>query len=139
MKLTNLQIINMLNCLDKYKSYKLPQKITYTMYKNNVLLQNEYKIYEMALQKLITDYSEHVVKDDEGQVVIDKILNLPKVKDEVHNEFITKLNDLLTLTIDIELCKMNSENFDYDNKNDNYDVLTNEDMINLQSILCDVK
>ena len=53
MKLTNLQIINMLNCLDKYKSYKLPQKITYTMYKNNVLLQNEYKIYEMALQKLI--------------------------------------------------------------------------------------
>ena len=38
MKIKNTEVISMLNNLSKYKDTKLPQKISYAITKNNIIL-----------------------------------------------------------------------------------------------------
>ena len=57
MKTKNFTIINMINTLNSFAEKKLPQKISYAITRNLMLLQKDYDCYSKSIEKL---FEEHV-------------------------------------------------------------------------------
>ena len=120
MKFTNFQIVKMFDDLGKYAQTKMPQKISYAITKNLMILQKEYQCYERELQKLFENYKDKTEKDSDGE--IKKYENgLPMIKDEYMVEFEKDLNELLSINVDVELYLIPEEAFDYIDSSSFYD------------------
>lgn len=136
MKTSNFGIIALINTLNKYGSKKLPQKISYSITRNLMTLQKEYECYNESFNKLIGEYSEHIKRDGEGNMVFTQN-GVPVVEGECHDDFENELYELLNIEVDISIKTVDEDVFDYDDCNGRYDILTVNDIIALQKIICE--
>ena len=136
MEIKNKTLINIINILDKYGSMKLPQKISYAITKNIIILKREFKIYNMQLKKIIESYLEYATKDENGKPkMYDN--GLPMVENtEKSDELLAEVQDLLDISINVDLFKIDFETFNYDDKGV-YNTLSSQDIMTLSTILCD--
>lgn len=134
MKITNGTLINMINVLNKCGQKKLPQKISYAITKNTINLSGDYECYSKSIQKIISDYKDYIIKDENGKQKVSDI-GLPIVDDAHMADYISEINELLKIEIDVNLYTIDDSVFDYDDSK--YDALTAREMLQLQTILCE--
>ena len=135
MRMRNIELIIISNNLEKYKDKKLPQKISYAITKNNMLIMQEQKVYIEEFNKIIKEYDEYIIKDTDGQMKLNTN-GIPMVKSEVEKEYMQKVNDLLNIEFYIDLFTISEECFNYDDTIGKYDVLSPSEIMFLQSFLC---
>lgn len=135
MKMTNFVLINLMNTLQVYAEKKLPQKISYAITRNVMNIAREYQIYESQLKKIFDEYSEYMIKDDKGEIKVNRNA-IPIVEEIVSKEFNQQIEDLLNIKINVDMYFINSNNFDYED-NGHYDAMSANDIMILQSILCE--
>jgi len=135
MKLTNIEIVNIINILEQYSEKKLPQKISYAITKNILILKEDYLCYEKELNKIFDIYDADLQKDEEGELIRSEN-GIPLLKKGSNNSFVKDVTELLNITVDINLYKINSELFDYIDAENRYDPLSPKDIIVLQDVLC---
>ena len=134
MKMTNFTLVNMVNALQNYSDKKLPQKISFAITRNLIKISKEYDVYDTQLKKLFESYSDHMVKDDEGNIqTYDS--GIPIVDDSIKAEFDEQIAELLNIEIEVDMYYIDPEVFDYDDKGI-YDAMSAQDIMVLQSILC---
>lgn len=138
MKVTNFAVINMINTLEKFAGKKLPQKISYAITRNLFFLQKDYECYIKSLNKIFSEYDEYIVKDEEKNFMVND-LGLPIIDSKVEKEFNDDIANLLNIEIEINFYNIPENVFDYEDGLNRYDSLSAEDIINLQSVLCDMK
>lgn len=137
MKYRNIEIINVINFLNKFGDMKLPAKISFAIIKNQNYFNKEYKDYTDALQKMYEAYSDSFKKDKDGKVVTNES-SIPVIEDkEISQKMYGELNDLLSLEVEVERFYIDESVFDYDDSK--YDVLTPKDMFGLMDFLCNKK
>ncbi len=136
MKMTNLVMVNLMNTLQAYSVKKLPQKISFAITRNLMKISKEYEAYDTQLKKLFESYSDHIIKDENGNNKINTS-GIPIVDDSVKTEFNEQIKDLLDIEIDIDMYLIDPEIFNYDDKGI-YDAMSAQDIIVLQSVLCDM-
>lgn len=129
MKIKNLVLIDMINKLQAYSAKKLPQKISYAITRNMMELAKEYQAYDTELKKLFDSYGEYLKFGKDG---------VPIVDDKVKDEFNSQIMELLNIEIEITPHYIDQNAFDYDD-NGVYDALSAQDIVILQSVLCDTK
>ena len=134
MKMTNYTLVNLVNELGSFMNKRLPQKISYAITRNVILATNEYKIYETQVNKIMEKYSDHMVKDESGNLKINDA-GIPEVEEAVKKEYYEKLAELLNVEIDINIYTIDESAFNYED-NEKYDNLSPNEIIQLQSILC---
>ena len=115
----------MLNQLAEYQNAKLPQKISYAITKNLITLQKEYDVYEAQLNKIIASYSDHILKDENNNPIMNN--GIPVVDQSVFKDYHEQIEDLL-----------DEDAFDYDSNN-MYTALSPNDNIRLQNLLAEPK
>lgn len=135
-KLTNFALVNIINVLEKFADKRLPQKISYAITRNAVLLKNDYNCYIKSINKLLEDYSEYVVRDKNNNIMKDDS-GIPIVDPKVSEEFKDEISNLLNIEIDVQLYTIPENIFDYEDSLGRYDSLSASDIMNLQDILCD--
>jgi hypothetical protein len=136
MKISNSKIVMHVNKLSDFKDKKLPQKISYAIAKNALILTNEYKIYETEFNKLNEQYAKYMNVNNDGTVELNAN-GIPMIIDDyMRNEYISKLNDLLSIEVDINLYLIDEECFNYDDTMGRYDTLSPLELIFLRSVLC---
>lgn len=135
MKLTNFAVVNMINTLEKCAEKKLPQKISYTITRNLMLLQKDYDCYIKSLNKLFSNYDDYIVKD-ENKNIMNNDVGIPIVDSKVEKEFNEEISNLLNIEIEIKLHCIPENVFDYEDNANRYDSLSATDIINLQTVLC---
>lgn len=134
MKMTNFTLVNMVNALQNYSDKKLPQKISFAITRNLIKISKEYDVYDTQLKKLFESYSDHMVKDDEGNIqTYDS--GIPIVDDSIKVEFDEQISELLNIEIEVDMYYIDPDVFDYDDKGI-YDAMSAQDIMVLQSILC---
>jgi len=137
MKITQLDLVNIINTLNLYGEKKLPQRISYAITKNIILTKDDYICYEKELRKIFFRHEDLLQKDADGNIICNQN-NMPLVKEDVHdNEFNTEIMNLLNLELDVELYHIPSDAFDYSDDGGKYDALSPNDIIVLQRILCE--
>lgn len=134
MKMTNYTLVNLVNALEAYRNKKLPQKISYAITRNVMLATSEYQIYEAQLNKIMEEHSDKMVKGKDGKLIINEI-GIPEVEKAVKQEYLNAIADLLNIEIDVDIYTIDESVFDYEDSN-KYDVLSPNEIIELQSILC---
>lgn len=137
MKITNFVLVNIMNTLQGYGEKKLPQKISYAITRNLMKISKEYDVYDTQLKKIFEEYSEHMIKDEDGNVKTNQN-GIPIVEASVSDEFGEQIADLLNIEIEIDLHYISQETFDYDDKGI-YDAMSAQDIMVLQSILCETE
>lgn len=133
MTITNFDLIQIYNLLESCGSKKFPQKISFAITKNLIDLKAEVDIYQQALQKLFQSYDSVIIKKEDGTPELNE-QGVPKVKEEERVNFEHDLLDLLNTEVDIKFYQIDQELFNYDD--DRFDILTPQDMFNLQKVLC---
>lgn len=133
-EVTNFDIINMIGILERYTETRLPQKISYAITRNIMLMQNDYKCYSDELNKILKRYEEYMVKDNNQKIVTNQN-GLPVVKDEVVDDYNDEICSLLNIKINIELYTIPISSFNYE-EDGKYNSLLPKDIMILQSILC---
>ncbi len=134
MKLQNINLINYNTTLSKYADKRLPQKISYAITKNMIVISNELETYQQALKKILSNYEEYQVKNEKGEVE-NLPIGIPKVDEEHLQDYLGEINDLLNVETEVNLHTIPEEAFDYPD-NDRYDAMTATDILTLQQILC---
>lgn len=134
MKMTNFTLVNMMNVLQSYSDKKLPQKISFAITRNLMKISKEYSVYDAQLKKLFESYSDHMVKDDDGNMqTYDS--GIPIVDESIKAEFDEQISELLNIEIEVDMYYIDPDVFDYDDKGI-YDAMSAQDIMVLQSILC---
>lgn len=137
MKMKNQKVINTINLLDSFSEKKLPQKISYAIIKNILLLKNEYNIINTGLEKIFNQYKDYFIVNDNNELIRNRN-GTPALSDEAKKEeMYTQLSELLNIEIEIPIYTISLDYFNYDDNNI-YDVLTPQDIMTLSSILCDI-
>lgn len=137
MKMKNQKVINTINLLDSFSEKKLPQKISYAIIKNILLLKNEYSIINTGLEKIFNQYKDYFIVNDNNELIRNRN-GIPALSDEnKKEEMYTQLSELLNIEIEIPIYTISLDYFNYDDNNI-YDVLTPQDIMTLSSILCDI-
>lgn len=137
MKMKNQKVINTINLLDSFSEKKLPQKISYAIIKNILLLKNEYNIINTGLENIFNQYKEYFIVNDNNELIRNRN-GVPALSDEnKKEEMYTQLSELLNIEIEIPIYTISLDYFNYDDNNI-YDVLTPQDIMTLSSILCDI-
>lgn len=134
MLVTNFKILETLSLLQNFEEKKFPQKISYGIIKNLQILNREREIYLKGLDKIISNYEEHLQKDANGQIIYNQN-GLPIVDKEVEKDFFKEVNDLLSIQVEINLYTIPDTTFDYES-NGRYDELSLKDTLLLMSVLC---
>lgn len=134
MKINNFDLIQILNILDSYSDKKLPQKITFAITKNLILLQDEAKSYQESLKKLLEKYDSYIIKDENGNNKMDK-QGVPEIQESQQQNFNNELMELLQMTLEINLYQIEEDSFNYEDE-ERYDSLSAQDIIKLEQILC---
>lgn len=135
MKINNFVLINMNQQLSNYASTRLPQKISYAITKNILILKNDIEVYEKALQKLFDSYKDYIEKDESGDMKYSSS-GIPIISDDTaRNDFSKELDELLNIEIDADLYRIDEELFNYEDS-DRYDSMTAMDILKLRELLC---
>jgi len=135
MKVSNYGMINLMNTLDMFGNRKLPQKISYAITRNIMILSSEYECYEKSLKKIFDRYDEYFERDENSQIIVNDN-GIPVVCAEKSEDFASELTELLNIEINIDIKHISLDVFDYDDISGKYDILTPQEIIMLQSILC---
>ena len=130
----NFELVNIVNILDSYSNYKLPQKISYAITRNMIALQGDVECYSKMLSNIIEKYKDYIVKDNDGNDVINS-LGIPDVDSEHIEDYTKDLNELMDFDIDATMYYINFDEFDYNGEK--YDLLSASDIMRLQEVLCD--
>lgn len=136
MKLTNYALVTMINTLENNADKRLPQKISYAITRNLVLFQKDYDCYRKSISKLFSEYEEHFVRDEQGDVTYND-MGIPVINDEAARDFQEELENLLKIEIEVEPFYIEENAFNYEDYAGRYDSLSAIDIMNLQTILCD--
>ena len=136
MKMSNYTMVNVLNTLNSFGNKKLPQKISYAITRNIMIFRKEYEFYEREFGKLLVKYDKDIEKDVDGNIVHNKD-GVPVVNGEASKDFYNELNELLMIELDISIYQISPEVFDYEDS-ERYDAMSASEIIQLQSILCDM-
>lgn len=135
MKITNVGIINMLQLFNKYSDKKFPQKISYAINRNKLYLDEEYKVYQDSLEKLMKSYQDYFEKDDDGNLKTHEN-GIPFISSPHDQEFNEELAELLSLEVEVNKYSIPMEAFDYDD-NGRYELLSANDIGILTNLLCE--
>ena len=135
MKIQNAILITYMNILGLYADKKLPQKICYAITKNILLIENELAAYQKSLSKIIEKYNDYIEKDENDETILLPI-GVPQVDDKHKDDYIREINELLSIEVDVNLYKIDENNFDYVDS-ERYDILSAKDIITLRNILCE--
>lgn len=136
MKFTNYEIINALNILRKFADNKFPQKISYAITRNIKTLDTEYQEYQTQLKKILDEYKDYVLTDENGVQRLSPE-GIPLVADDKMGDYVNDINELLDYTSDITIHTVDDSAFDYDDAR--FDCLTPNDILMLQEIMCERK
>lgn len=134
MKMKNAEIVMNLNNLSRLAEKRLPQRISYAMTKNNMILAKEYEVYSKELEKLNKEYDGHMIKNDKGEIELHPS-GIPKVDTKVEKEYYGKINELLNIEIEVDLYKIDEECFNYDDTESRYDSLSFAEQMILRPLL----
>lgn len=134
MKINNLDLVQIQHVLNENSNKKLPQKISFAIIKNIMQLNNDFEIYQKALQKIFSSYNEYIIKDENGKPKTNN-WGIPLINKEHQEDFNKELMELLQTEIEIELYQIEEDAFNYED-NDRYDALSAQDIYNLQKIIC---
>ena len=134
MKINNFDLIQIYNILDKNSNKKLPQKITFAITKNIIQLSSDFEIYQKSLQKIFSSFDDYLIKDENGQPKMNKN-GIPLIDPFYQKDFDKEIMELLNTKINVNFYQIEEDSFNYED-NDRYDVLSAQDILNLQRILC---
>lgn len=135
MKMTNLTMINVMNTLNAYSNKKLPQKISFAITKNLLVINKEYQAYEIELKKIFNEYADYFIMDENGNKTYNN-QGIPLVTEEKSTEYQNDIYELLSIDVDVDLYLIDLDCFDYDDRFNNYDNLSAHEIATLQSIIC---
>lgn len=135
MKMTNFEMVNMIVFLDRFADKKFPQRVSYALTKNAILLEKENQCYTIELNKLFDRYDDKTVIDENGNKKINS-MGIPVIEAEYSKEFDEELSELLNMIVDIDIYTIDESLFDYDDQNGKYDVLSSAEMFQLQKYFC---
>lgn len=135
MKYKNIEIVNIVKFLDSVSEKKLPQKISYAIMRNTSNFQKEYNYYEQALKKVLESYKDFFVKKSDDELVMISI-GVPLVDDKHMEEYTEEIQELLNIEVEIQIYKIDSKDFDYEDLNGKYDVLTVKELLQLTNLFC---
>lgn len=134
MVLTNNDMVETMSKLWSISDKLLPQKISFAIAKNLLLLSKEYKNYEEKLKELLLSHEEDLQADENGKIITNDT-GVPIIKSDCSSELRKEVQDLLDSAVEIEFHRTSFNAFDYFD-NEKYDALSPEQIIALQKILC---
>ena len=102
------QIIAFRNAGDLFGDYKLPLKVAYKLNKLKKAIEVEGEFYANKFQEIVDTYAK---KDENGQVVFSDDGNQIIIQDGKVEECNQALNDLQTLTVEIDNCNLTIDDF----------------------------
>ena len=102
------QIIAFRNAGDLFGDYKLPLKVAYKLNKLKKAIEVEGEFYANKFQEIVNTYAK---KDENGQVVFSDDGNQIIIQDGKVEECNQALNDLQTLTVEIDNCNLTIDDF----------------------------
>ena len=102
------QIIAFRNAGDIFADYKLPLKVAYKLNKLKKAVEVEGEFYSNKFQEIVDTYAK---KDDNGQVVFSDDGNQIMIQDGKIEECNQALEDLQTLTVEIDNCNLTIDDF----------------------------
>lgn len=135
MKYKNIEIVNIVNFLNSISEKKLPQKISYAIMRNTSNFQKECNYYEQALKKILESYKDFFVKKFDDELVMTSS-GVPLVDDKHMEEYTEEIQELLNIEVEIQIYKIDSKDFDYEDPNGKYDVLTVKELLQLTNLFC---
>jgi len=112
MKLTNYDILMVQSIISKNGNSNFPQKIMYALFKNEKILKEHTELYQQMLMKILDNYKDFVIFDEEGNAEMFE-MGVPKVKEEVREQYLKDIEELLKIEVDVDIYKIDSEIFDY--------------------------
>lgn len=135
MILKNKDILARVNVLDEYCTKRFPQRISYAITRNAKIFSDEVEFYNKELKKILDDYKEYYVNDENGKPKINEANGLPIIDPEHSNDFMHEIMELLEIEVDVNPYFIREELFDYDDSK--YDAMSAIDIMNLQNVLCE--
>lgn len=135
MILKNKDILARVNVLDEYCTKRFPQRISYAITRNAKIFSDEVEFYNKELKKILDDYKEYYVNDENGKPKINEANGLPIIDPEHSNDFMHEIMELLEIEVDVNPYFIREELFDYDDIK--YDAMSAIDIMNLQNVLCE--
>ena len=135
MILKNKDILARVNVLDEYCTKRFPQRISYAITRNAKIFSDEVELYNKELKKILDDYKEYYVNDENGKPKINEANGLPMITPEHSNDFMHEIMELLEIEVDVNPYFIKEESFDYDDSK--YDAMSAIDIMNLQNVLCE--
>ena len=102
------QIIAFRNAGDIFGDYKLPLKVAYKLNKLKKAIEVEGEFYSNKFQEIVDTYAK---KDDNGNVVFSDDGNQIMIQDGKIEECNQALEDLQTLTVEIDNCNLTIDDF----------------------------
>jgi hypothetical protein len=135
MILKNKDILARVNVLDEYCTKRFPQRISYAITRNAKIFSDEVELYNKELKKILDDYKEYYVNDENGKPKINEANGLPMIAPEHSNDFMHEIMELLEIEVDVNPYFIREELFDYDDSK--YDAMSAIDIMNLQNVLCE--
>lgn len=135
MKYKNIEVVSIVNFLNSISEKKLPQKISYAIMRNTSNFQKECNYYEQALKKILEGYKDFFVKKSDNELVMTSI-GVPLVDNKHIKEYMEEIQELLDIEVEIQIYKIDSKDFDYEDPNGKYDVLTVKELLQLTNLFC---
>ena len=135
MKYKNIEVVSTVNFLNSISEKKLPQKISYAIMRNTSNFQKECNYYEQALKKILEGYKDFFVKKSDNELVMTSI-GVPLVDNKHMKEYTEEIQELLDIEVEIQIYKIDSKDFDYEDPNGKYDVLTVKELLQLTNLFC---
>lgn len=135
MKYKNIEVVSIVNFLNSISEKKLPQKISYAIMRNTSNFQKECNYYEQALKKILEGYKDFFVKKSDDELVMTSI-GVPLVDDKHMEEYTEEIQELLDIEVEIQIYKIDSKDFNYEDPNGKYDVLTVKELLQLTNLFC---
>lgn len=135
MKYKNIEVVSIVNFLNSISEKKLPQKISYAIMRNTSNFQKECNYYEQALKKILEGYKDFFVKKSDNELVMTSI-GVPLVDNKHMEEYMEEIQELLDIEVEIQIYKIDSKDFDYEDPNGKYDVLTVKELLQLTNLFC---
>ena len=135
MKYKNIEVVSIVNFLNSISEKKLPQKISYAIMRNTSNFQKECNYYEQALKKILEGYKDFFVKKSDNELVMTSI-GVPLVDNKHMKEYTEEIQELLDIEVEIQIYKSDSKDFDYEDPNGKYDVLTVKELLQLTNLFC---
>ena len=102
------QIIAFRNAGDIFADYKLPLKVAYKLNKLKKAIEVEGEFYGSKFQEIVDTYAK---KDENGQIVFSDDGNQIMIQDGKVEECNQALEDLQTLTVEIDNCNLTIDDF----------------------------